>query len=71
MEDVPTDSFAARKLSHEDARIEQRLYWSRKSIPERLAAMTALNRRMLEMRGLDYRELEADLTPSRVRRPRL
>ncbi len=62
--------FAPRKLTHEEARMEQRLYWSKKSIPERLAAMTALNRRMYEMRGISIDEFEADLTPRRVRRSR-
>ncbi len=59
-----------RKLSHRDARMEQLLYWSRKSIPERLAAATALTRRLYEMRGIPYDEPEADFTPSRVRRRR-
>jgi hypothetical protein len=57
-----------RKLSHQEARREQRLYWSRKSIPERLAAMTELTRRMYKMRGIDIDESKADFTPSRVRR---
>jgi hypothetical protein len=52
--------------------MEQRLYWSRKSIPERLAAMTELTRRMHQMRGIEIHESEADkpadLTPRRVRR---
>ncbi len=48
--------------------MEQRLYWSRKSIPERLAAMTELTRRMYKMRGIDIDESKADFTPSRVRR---
>ena len=59
---------APRKLTHEHARMEQRLYWSRKSIPERLAAMTDLTRRMREMRGIFIDERNPDLTPSRVRR---
>jgi len=59
-----------RRLSHQAARMEQLVYWSGKSIPERLAAMTALNRRMLEMRGIAYDELDANLTPRRVRRSR-
>ena len=62
--------FAPRKLSHEAARTEQRVYWSRKSIPERLAAATALTRRLYEMRGLAYDEQQADFTPSRIRRQR-
>lgn len=61
---------AARMLTHEEARAEQRLYWSQKSIPERLAAMTELNRRMYSMRGIDIDELKTDFTPSRVRRSR-
>jgi hypothetical protein len=40
-----------RKLTREEGKMEQRLYWSRKSIPERLAAMTELTRRMYKMRG--------------------
>ena len=70
-----------RKLSRDQARIEQLaarrqslraqlLYWSRKSIPERLAAMTALNERMYRMRGIAYDEQPADFTPRRVRRSR-
>ncbi len=69
MEPPPaTDDWSPRRLTHEQASAEQRLYWSRKSIPERLAAMTALNERMLRMRGIDPDELKADLTPRRVRR---
>ena len=48
--------------------MEQLLYWSRKSIPERLAAATELTRRMYRMRGIDIDERKADFTPSRVRR---
>jgi hypothetical protein len=59
---------APRKLTHEEARREQRLYWSRKSAAERLAAMTELTRRMYRMRGIDIDERKADFTPSRVRR---
>ena len=66
---APSD-FAPRKLTHPQARMEQLLYWSRKSIPERLAAMTALNRYMYKMRGIDIDKLATDLTPSRVRRSR-
>jgi hypothetical protein len=62
------DDLTPRKLTHEQARMEQRLYWSRKSIPERLAAMTALTKRMNEMRGIFIDEQNPDLTPRRVRR---
>ena len=57
-----------RKLTHAEGRMEQRLYWSRKSIPERLAAMTALTKRMNEMRGIFIDEQNPDLTPRFVRR---
>ena len=60
----------ARKLSYREARLEQLVFWSRKSVAERLAAMTALTRRMVEMRGIAYDEREADFTVSRVRRRR-
>jgi hypothetical protein len=68
-EDTFTD--APRKLSHSEARMEQLVYWSRKTIPERLAAAAALTRRMKEMRGITQGrqdEQEADFTPSRIRR---
>jgi hypothetical protein len=64
---APSD-LAPRKLTHHQARVEQVLYWSRKSIPERLAAATALTKRMYRMRGIHIDEQEADFTPSRVRR---
>ncbi len=47
---------APRRLSPAAARTEQRLYWSRKSVPERLAAATELTRRMYRMRGIDIDE---------------
>ena len=58
----------ARKLTHAEARLEHLLYWQRKSIPERLAAMTALTKRMYKMRGIDIDERKADFTPRRVSR---
>jgi hypothetical protein len=64
---IPKD-LAPRKLTQHQARMEHLLYWSGKSIPERLAAMTALTRRMYKMRGIDLDERNADFTPSRVRR---
>ncbi len=64
-------SAAPRKLTHEQARMEQALYWSKKTIPERLAGMTALNRSLLAMRGIEDDEEKPDFTPSRApRRPR-
>jgi hypothetical protein len=46
---VPT---GLRKLSHQEARSEQREYWASKSPQERLAAMTRLNERMRAMPGI-------------------
>ena len=62
------DDLAPRKLTHLQARMEQLNCWSGKSIPERLAAMTSLTRRMYLMRGIDIDERKADFTVSRVRR---
>ena len=62
------DGLRLRKLTHEQARAEQRLYWSKKSGSERLAAMTALTQRMNEMRGVFIDEGKPDFTVSRVRR---
>ena len=63
------NNLSPRKLTHHQARLEQLLYWSRKTIPERLAAAAALTKRMYQMRGIDIDQFKADLTPSRVRRP--
>ena len=57
-----------RKLTRDEARREQHLYWSRKSVAERLAAMTELTRRMYRMRGIDIDERKANFTARRVRR---
>jgi hypothetical protein len=65
---MPDEAMRPRKLSHEEARREQLLYWSRKTIPERLAAMTALTRRMYLMRGIDIDEFKTDFTPRRIPR---
>jgi hypothetical protein len=65
------DDLRPRKLTHQQAKMEQRLYWSQKSIPERLAAMTALSRRMREMRGIFIDEEKPDLTVSWVRRGKI
>ena len=62
------EDWMPRKLTHEQARAEQRLDWSGKTYQERLRAMTELNRRMLALRGIDLDELQTDWTVSRVRR---
>jgi hypothetical protein len=63
-----TSALTPRKLTHHQARMEHLLYWSSKSIPERLAAATALTARMYKMRGIHIDEQQADFTPRRVRR---
>ena len=60
--------WAPRKLSHAEAREEQRRYWGRMSIPERLAAAAELKKRMYRMRGIDLDALEPDWTPRRISR---
>lgn len=57
-----------RRLSHEEARLEQLRYWAGKSIAERLAAGTELTERLYRMRGIDRNERKADFSVSRVRR---
>jgi hypothetical protein len=57
-----------RKLTHLQARTEQRLYWSRKSPADRLAGAAALTKRSYGMLGIDLDERKADLTPRRVSR---
>jgi len=58
------EALKPRKPTREQAKIEQRLYWSQKSIPERLAAMTALNKRMREVRGVFIDEDKPDWNPA-------
>ena len=48
--------------------MEQLLYWSSKTVEERLEAMRALTDRMYLMRGIDRNKLDQDLTPRRVSR---
>ena len=57
-----------RKLTPEQARAEQRLYWSRRTPAERLAAATALTQRSYNMLGINLDERKTDLTPRRVSR---
>lgn len=71
METRDTGPWNPRKLTREQARMEQHLYWSRKTVAERLEASWALTKRMYLMRGIDLDEYQTDLTPRRVsRRPR-
>lgn len=57
-----------RKLTHAEARAEQRLYWSAKTVPERLAAAAALTKSLYKMQGIDLDESKTDFTPRRVSR---
>ena len=65
---MPDETLRVRKLSHEEARMEQLIFWSRKTVPERLAAGAALTRRLYRMQGIDIDEFKTDLTPRRVAR---
>jgi hypothetical protein len=65
-----SSELAPRKLTHLQARAEQRLYWSRKSPADRLDDDAALTRRSYSMIGIDLNERKADLTPRRVSRRR-
>jgi hypothetical protein len=67
---MPEEPLTLRKLTREQAKLEQRLYWSRKTIPERLAAGAALTKRLYRMLGIDIDEQQADLTPRRIPRSR-
>jgi len=67
MIETPND-FAPRKLTRHQARMEHLLYWSSKTIPERLAAAGALTRRLYQMRVIGIDQFKTDLTPGRVRR---
>ena len=62
------DDWNPRKLTREQARTEDLLYWSNKTVAERLEASEALTRRLYEVRGINRDDTEADFTPSRVRR---
>jgi hypothetical protein len=55
-----------RKLTHEQARAEQRLHSSRMTPAERLEAMWDLNSRMAAWRGVDLEEREATWVIRRV-----
>ena len=59
---------APRRLTHEEGRAEQRLYWSKKTMAERIAAATELTRQLLAYRGIDIDQQAADLTPRFVSR---
>jgi hypothetical protein len=62
------DQLPPRRLTYEEARAEQRLHASKMTIPERLAAMTALNERMRSMRGIKADEDETYWNPRWVSR---
>jgi hypothetical protein len=57
-----------RKLTREQDKAEQRVYWLRRSARERLAAATKLTKQLYRLRGIDLDERKTDFTVSRVRR---
>jgi hypothetical protein len=52
----------------DEALREHLLYWSKKTVAERLAEAHVLNRRMLAMRGIDLDAPQRDWTARRVPR---
>ena len=62
------DAWKPRKLTHEQARAEQRLSWSRMTVQQRLAGAAELTRSMFQMRGIDLDDFETDFTPRRISR---
>jgi hypothetical protein len=67
---MPEEPLTLRKLTREQAKLKQHLCWSRKSIPERLAAGAALTKRLYRMQDIDIDEQQADLTPHSIPRSR-
>lgn len=59
---------APRKLTHEQARAEQRAHWARMSPEERLAAAAETAKRGYELRGVRLDEQEAAFAPCRLHR---
>ncbi len=64
------DDWTARRLTWDEGRAEQRLYWSGKTVAERLAGAEELTRWAYLMRGIDLDDFKTDLRVSRVRRSR-
>jgi hypothetical protein len=66
----PGEEVTAKKLTHAEARLAQRLYWSGKTEAERLMAMWELNSRMAAWRGVPVDQRETNWTVRRVSRSR-
>jgi hypothetical protein len=64
------EKFDARMLTREQAKAEERLYWSRKTVAERLAGAAAITRDLYRMRGIDLDAPEPSLTAHFVARRR-
>jgi hypothetical protein len=62
------EQWAPRKQTHSQGLIEQLMYWRGRTIQERLAAATALTRRMYKMRGIDLDAFQTDFSPRRISR---
>ena len=68
MDGMSEDTTLPRKLTHEQAKQEQRLYWRDKSMAERLAAMSALNERLNRMQGIERGDQRTDFAVKGVSR---
>jgi hypothetical protein len=62
----PGETFRLRRLTHAEARAEERMHWHGKTMAERLAAMWELNSRMAAWRGVNIDERQARWTIRRV-----
>jgi hypothetical protein len=64
------EKFDARMMTREQAKTEERLYWSRKTAAERLAGAAAITRDLYRMRGIDLDAPGPSLTAQFVARRR-
>jgi len=65
---MPITFTGARKLTREQARLEEALYWSTKTIAERIAAARELTTHLYRMRGIDVDREHTGFTVRRVPR---
>ncbi len=64
------ERFDARMLTREEAKTEERLYWSRRTVAERLAGAAAITKDLYRMRGIDLDAPGPSLTAHFVARRR-
>jgi hypothetical protein len=62
--------FHARMLTRDQAKMEERLYWSRKTAAERIMSAAAITKDLYRMRGIDLDAPGPSLTARFVARRR-